>query len=150
MKPRTVAIVLGAATAAYLILAGMRSWALISSGEAAPMALGLAVLVIPVIGAWLLYREIVFGIRTQALGRRLGEEGGLPLDDLPRMPSGRAERQAADARFVEYEAQVQQAPGDWRGWYRLAIGYDDARDRKRARGAMRQAIRLHDAGPEGA
>jgi Flp pilus assembly protein TadD len=41
---------------------------------------------------------------------------------------------------------VQEAPDDWRAWYRLAIGYDDARDRKRARSAMREAVRLHAAG----
>ena len=146
MKPRTVAIALGAATAAYLVLAGMRSWALISSGEPVPIGLGVAVLAIPVIGAWLLYREIAFGLRTQALGRQLGEEGGLPVDDLPRTPSGRVEKDAADARFAEYERRVREHPEDWRGWYLLAIGYDDARDRKRARAAMRESIRLHALG----
>jgi tetratricopeptide (TPR) repeat protein len=107
----------------------------------------LAVIVIPLIGAWVLYRELAFGIRTQQLGRELGEEGGLPVDDLPRTPSGRVERDAADARFAEYEQAVQLDPGDWRAWYRLAIGYDDARDRKRARAAMREAIRLHADAP---
>lgn len=143
MKPRTVALVLAAATGAYLVLAGWRSWALITSGDPVPMGLGLAVLVIPVIGAWLVYREIVFGVHTQTLGRELMGEGGLPPDDLPRTPSGRVEKAAADARFADYEAQVLQDPEDWRNWYRLAIGYDDARDRKRARSAMRRAIRLH-------
>ncbi len=74
-----------------------------------------------------------------------GVEGGLPVDDLPRTPSGRIEKDAADERFATYEQQVQEAPDDWRAWYRLAIGYDDARDRKRARAAMRRAIALHDA-----
>ena len=91
----------------------------------------------------MLWRELAFGLRTQRLGRELGQAGGLPVDDLPRTPSGRIDKEAADARFVDYEAQVQAAPDDWRAWYRLAIGYDDARDRKRARAAMREAIRLH-------
>lgn len=143
MKPRTVAIILTVATAAYLVLAAWRSWALVTSGDPVAAGLGVAVVVIPVIGAWLLYREIVFGLRTQALGRELADEGGLPVDDLPRTASGRVEKDAADQRFAEYQREVEQVPADWRAWYRLAIGYDDARDRKRARAAMREAIRLH-------
>ena len=145
MTPRTVAWILAAAVAVYLVFTAARSWVLIASGDPVPMLLGLSVIVIPLIGAWVLWRELAFGMRTQQLGRELGAEGGLPVDDLPRTPSGRIERAAADERFTEYELQVQQAPDDWRGWYRLAIGYDDARDRKRARAAMRRAIALHDA-----
>jgi hypothetical protein len=143
MSTRLVAFILATAVAVYLLFTVARSWVLIASGDPVPMALGVAVLVIPVIGAWVLYRELAFGMRTQQLGRELGAEGGLPVDDLPRTPSGRIERDAADARFVEYEEQVQRSPDDWRAWYRLAIGYDDARDRKRARAAMRKAIALH-------
>lgn len=143
MSTRLVAFILATAVAIYLLFTVARSWVLIASGDPVPMALGVAVLVIPVIGAWVLYRELAFGMRTQQLGRELGAEGGLPVDDLPRTPSGRIERDAADARFVEYEEQVQRSPDDWRAWYRLAIGYDDARDRKRARAAMRKAIALY-------
>jgi len=144
VNPRTVAWILAAAVGVYLVFVGLRSWALIASGDPVPMLLGISVVVIPVIGAWVLWRELAFGLRTQRLGRELGAEGGLPRDDLPRTPSGRVERDAADERFAEYEAQVQQSPEDWRAWFRLAIGYDDARDRKRARAAMRTAIALHD------
>ena len=144
MTARTVAWILAAAVAVYLVFTAARAWVLIASGDPVPVLLGLAVIVIPLIGAWMLWRELRFGFRTQELGRELGAEGGLPLDDLPRAPSGRVDRTAADERFPVYEAQVQADPDDWRAWYRLAIGYDDARDRKRARAAMRTAIRLHD------
>jgi tetratricopeptide (TPR) repeat protein len=147
MSTRLVAFLLAGAVAVYLLFTVARSWVLMTSGDPVPVLLGLAVIVIPLIGAWVLYRELAFGIRTQQLGRELGEEGGLPVDDLPRTPSGRVERDAADARFAEYEQAVQLDPGDWRAWYRLAIGYDDARDRKRARAAMREAIRLHADAP---
>jgi hypothetical protein len=142
---RTVAWIIAAAVGVYLVFTAARAWVLISSGDPIPVLLGLSVIVIPLIGAWVLWRELAFGLRTQRLGRELGEQGGLPVDDLPRTPSGRIERQAADERFAEYEQQVQESPDDWRAWYRLAIGYDDARDRKRARAAMRRAIALHDA-----
>lgn len=145
MTARTLAWVLAAAVAVYLVFTVARSWVLIASGDPVPMLLGVSVIVIPLIGAWVLWRELAFGLRTQTLGRELGSEGGLPVDDLPRTPSGRIEKAAADERFATYEQQVQEAPDDWRAWYRLAIGYDDARDRKRARSAMRRAIALHDA-----
>ena len=143
MTARTLAWILAAAVAVYLVLVGMRAWALIASGDAVPILLGVSVVVIPLIGAWALWRELAFGLHTQAMGRRLSAEGGLPADDLPRTPGGRVEKDAADTRFAEYERDVQARPDDWRCWYRLAIGYDDARDRKQARGAMRRAIALY-------
>ena len=35
---------------------------------------------------------------------------------------------------------LENAPADWRRWYRLAVAYDVAGDRRRARAAMRTAI----------
>ncbi|MBK9741048.1 MAG: hypothetical protein IPO93_16470 [Actinobacteria bacterium] len=145
MSPRLVSWILAAAVAVYIVFAGLRAWALIVTGEPALILFGFSVIVLPAIGVWVLWRELAFGWRTQRLGARLGEEGGLPVDDLPRTASGRIEKDAADARFAEYEAVVQSDPDDWRAWYRLAMGYDDARDRKRARSAMRRAIALFDA-----
>lgn len=143
MSAKVGAWILAGAVAVYLVFTAARAWALIAAGDPVPIMLGLAVLVIPLIGAWMLWRELRFGMRTQDLGRELGAEGGLPVDDLPRTASGRIEKDAADARFVQYQREVEGEPADWRCWYRLAIGYDDARDRKRARAAMREAIRLH-------
>ena len=64
------------------------------------------------------------------------------IPTLPRRPSGRVDRDAADAHFEVIRAEVEAAPEDWRGWYRLAHAYDLAGDRKRARSAMRHAIEL--------
>lgn len=143
MNARTIAWILAVAVGVYLLFVAARAWVLITSGDPVPMLLGISVIVIPLLGAWMLGRELVFGVRSQQLGRTLGAEGGLPPDDLPRTPSGRIERAAADERFEEYRAEVAGDPDDWRNWYRLAIAYDDARDRRRAREAMRTAIRLH-------
>lgn len=142
MTPRLIAWLIAAATAAYLILAGARAWVLVASGDPIPTFLGVSVIVIPVVGAWLLWRELKFGMATQRLGASLSKQGGLPVDDLPRTASGRVQREAADARFATARAEVEEDPDDWRRWYRLAIAYDDARDRKRARSAMRRAISL--------
>lgn len=145
MTARTVAWILALAVGVYLVFTASRSWALIASGDPVPILLGISVIVFPLLGAWLIGRELLFGLRSQSLGRELGAEGGLPIDDLPRTPSGRIQRDAADERFAEYQVEVEQDPDDWRRWYRLAIAYDDARDRKRARSAMRRAIALHRA-----
>jgi ABC-type nickel/cobalt efflux system permease component RcnA len=72
---RTLAWVLAAAVAVYLVFTVARSWVLIASGDPVPMLLGVSVIVIPLIGAWVLWRELAFGLRTQTLGRELGSEG---------------------------------------------------------------------------
>jgi len=145
VNAKVLSWILAAAVSVYIVFAGMRAWALVTTGEPALIVFGISVVVIPLIGVWVLWRELAFGRRTQRLGEELGREGGLPVDDLPRTASGRIVKEAADARFVEYERDVQASPEDWRCWYRLAMGYDDARDRKRARSAMRKAIALFDA-----
>ena len=60
-------------------------------------------------------------------------------------PSGRVLREDADAVFPAYRADVEAHPDDWRAWYRLGLAYDAAGDRRRARAAVRQAIRLETA-----
>ncbi len=50
------------------------------------------------------------------------------------------EREAADVRFVQRQREVEADPDDWGAWFRLAVAYDDAGDRRRARSAMRTAI----------
>ena len=126
-----------------LVLVVWRGALLIGSGSAAGAGIGVAVVVIAVVGAWVLWRSVQFGLRTQALARELEDEGGLPVDDLPRRPSGRAERDAADELFERRRAEAEADPDDWRVWFRLALAYDDAGDRSRAREAVRRAIALH-------
>lgn len=144
-RERVLAWAMAVGLAAYLGFALWRGWFLLATGDPVGIALGLSVAVIPVIGGWLLWRELDFGFAMQRMGRELAAEGGLPPDDLPRTPSGRVEREAADARFAQARAEAEAEPADWRTWYRLAIAYDDARDRSRARAAMRRARALHDA-----
>lgn len=105
--------------------------------------LGIAVLVIPLLGAYLVWRELQFGRQTEVLARELEASGGLPVDDLPRRPSGRIDRAAADEAFRRYRAEAEAAPDDWRVWFRLSTAYDAAGDRKRARQSMRTAIAQH-------
>ncbi|WP_294570770.1 tetratricopeptide repeat protein [uncultured Arthrobacter sp.] len=113
-------------------------------GDPSPVAkaLGAGYLFLPVIGAWALIRELLFGAQTERMAKVLEAEGGLPVDDLPRTPAGRIVRAAADERFPQYQAEVENDPENWRSWFRLSCAYDAAGDRTRARKAMRDAARL--------
>ena len=147
MTAKRVAIGLVLVFVAYAALLGWRGVLLIGTGDPVAVGLGIAVLVIPVLGAYLVWREVLFGRRTEVLARELEAAGGLPVDDLPRRPSGRIERTAADAAFEKYKAEAEAAPDDWRVWFRLATAYDAAGDRKRARATMRAAIAHHHRQP---
>ena len=83
--------------------------------------------------------------QAQRLLRVLEQEGGLPVDDLPRLPSGRAVPEAADEQFPIYKAAVEADPDSWRAWFLLGLAYDASGDRSRARWATRESIRLERA-----
>ena len=131
--------------ALYIVLVAQRAWLLLVSGEPVGIAMGLALVVLPVIAAWALGRELWFGVRAEQLGRRLEAEGGLPEEPVAVRPSGRVVREDGDAVFPTYRADVEAHPDDWKAWYRLGLAYDAARDRRRARAAVRRAIQLETA-----
>lgn len=126
----------------YLVVSFQRSLLLLADSNLTAKAIGAAYLVLPIIGAWALIRELMFGARTEQMAKVLEAEGGLPVDELPRTPGGRIVRAAADAEFEKYRAEAEAAPDDWRSWFRLSCAYDAAGDRKRARASMRDAVKL--------
>jgi len=136
----TAAMVL--ASGAYAVLALARSWVLLTSGDVVQIALALSIVVVPVLGMALVLREVWFGWRSRQMGRILTAEGGLPEYHGELTPSGRPTKEDADRNFERYAQQAEEWPEDWRVWFRLAVAYDDARDRKRARAAMRHAASL--------
>ncbi len=129
----------------YIVLAGQRAVVLLTSAEPVAITMGVALLVLPLLALWAIGRELWFGVRAQQLGERLEAEGGLPHEDLPVRPSGRIEREDGDRLFPAYRSDVEAHPDDWRARYRLALAYDAAGDRRRARAAVRTAIRLEGA-----
>ena len=144
MRTKVTIAVMVAVLVFYAALIGAKGVALLRSGSSVGFLLGLALLVMPLLGLVLVWREIEFGRRSAELAAVLAEEGGLPVDDLPRRPSGRVDRAAADSAFSAMRAQAEADPGNWRVWYRLGLAYDAAGDRTRARGAVRRAIGLFD------
>jgi hypothetical protein len=139
------AIVMAALLALYLVFVGQYALLLINSEEPAAKAMGFALAVLPLIGAWALIAELTFVTRGQRLIALLGAKGGLPVDDLPRLPSGRIDPKAADEQFGGYQADVESNPGSWESWLRLGLAYDASGDRSRARWATRKAIVLQRA-----
>jgi len=129
---------------AYIVLLGRLAVAMIGSGRAAAAGLGLALLIMPVIGLWAMIATLRAGFAHQKLGRLIAEDGmELDTNALARRPSGRFQRDAADALFATVRTEVEADPDDWRRWYRLARAYDYAGDRRRAREAMKTAVELH-------
>jgi tetratricopeptide (TPR) repeat protein len=142
VKNRIAAIVMAVLLALYLVLVGQRAVMFVLTGEPIAIAIGTTLIILPIVGAWALVRELMFGFRTQRMVEQLEREGELPVDDLPKRASGRPLREAADAEFDVYREAVEQNENDWRAWFRLGLAYDASGDRRRARQALRTAIRL--------
>jgi len=127
----------------YLVLLGRSAVLLISSGRAAAVGLGAALLLLPAIGLWAMIATLRAGFTHQKLARLIAVDGmELDVPALPRRPSGRIDRAAADALFDTVRDELNNDPENWRRWYRLARAYDYAGDRGRAREAMKKAVQL--------
>ncbi|MGX1886332.1 hypothetical protein [Streptomyces sp. NPDC055287] len=144
MRAKITYFVLAAVLVVYFVLAGSRGYFLIREGTVLTVTFGVAVLILPAIGIWFLWHTTQFARKADALSAELEAEGGLPVDELVRTPGGRIDRDSADAVFARRRAETEDAPDDWRSWFRLAIAYYDARDTPRARKAMQHAIALHE------
>ena len=142
MKGRIAAVLMAALLVLYLVLVTQLAIRLILVDNVVSQALGVGLIVLPMLGLWALIAELIFGIRSERLVRQLESSGELPLDTLPKRTSGRPERAAADAEFPKYQAEVEADPGSWKAWFRLGLAYDASGDRRRARQSIRRAIAL--------
>ncbi|MER6447150.1 hypothetical protein [Streptomyces venezuelae] len=147
MRAKITYFITAAVLVVYFVLVGSRGLMLIEHGTLLTVTFGVAVLILPVIGVWFLWQNTRFVTRANHLATELEAEGGLPVDELERDKYGRILRDSADEVFARRKAETEDAPGDWRSWFRLAVAYHDARDTPRARKAMQRAIALHDRKP---
>lgn len=79
------------------------------------------------VGLWILWSVLSNGYAHQKLAasaKALGRD--LDVSDLPKMPSGRVQRDAADALFSDVKAEYEADPESWVNAYRLARAYDYA------------------------
>lgn len=135
-------VLIGAALILYFVLMGQKAILLIASGEPVGVAMGVALIVLPLIGVWALAREIQFGVEAERLGTRLDSEGGMPAAETDLTPSGRIAKGDAETLVERYTAEADAADDDWRARYRLGVVQDAAGRRKDARASIRAAIRL--------
>jgi hypothetical protein len=142
MRGRIWAILMAMLLLLYLVLVTQLALRLITLDDAISRVLGVALLVLPLIGLWALVAELVFGVRSQRLTTMLARAGELPIDTLPSRASGRPLRSAADAEFPRYKAEVEADPESWKAWFRLGLAYDASGDRRRARQSIRRSIAL--------
>jgi hypothetical protein len=141
---KSAALAMAALLALYVILAGDRAVRFIGTGEPLGIAVGIALIVTFLAGAWALVREVVFGMQLERAVAELEAEGGMPAP-LPRTPAGRADKEAAEVAFPVAKADVEAHPESWQSWLRLSMAYDAARDRRRARHAARTSLGLRRA-----
>lgn len=145
VRVRVLVAFMCVALVVYFVLLGRAGVVLVTSGRPAAIGLGVAVFLLPVVGLWTMIATLRAGFAHQRLARMAREQGAdLDVSELPRMPSGRIRRDAADALFAEVRIDVEENPQDWRRWYRLARAYDYAGDRSRARETMKTAMRLEE------
>ena len=126
----------------YLVVVTQLAVRLIVGDEPVSRGIGIALLVLPLLGLWALIAEVLFGVRSQRLGAIVASEGPLPAELLPLRPSGRPDRSAADVDFPRYQAEVENDPGNWKTWFRRGLADDACGDRRRARQSIRRAISL--------
>ncbi len=141
---KSAALAMAALLALYVILAGDRSVRFIATGEPLAVAVGVALIVMFLVGAWALVREVAFGMQLERAVADLEAEGGMPVP-LQGTPSGRADRESAERAFPVAKADVEAHPESWQSWLRLSMAYDAARDRRRARHAARTALGMRRA-----
>ena len=122
----------------YVALLGQKAVLLILDDNWVAKAMGLALLVLPIVAAWAILTEVKFGIDAE----RLAKTNSLPELQLELRPSGRATKESAQVEFERIKALVSQDLENWELWFRLGECYDASGDRKLARKSIRKAIKL--------
>lgn len=137
--------VMAALLVLYLVGALQIAVELFGAATTVSIVMGVALVVLPLLGFWALGAELLFGFRSQRLGQLMSREGSLPDHEFDLLPSGRPDPKSVEAQVPSFEADAAAAPRDWRAAYRLGLVLDAAGQRKRARPAIVRAITLERA-----
>lgn len=136
------AIVTGALVVMYVALLGQRGFELLATENSIAQAMGALILALPVVAMWAIIRELVFGLQIERLAKEVEAQGKWPNLAFELRPSGRPTRESADRVFETVREATAANPDDWHDWFSLGLAYDASGDRRRARAAMRKAIKL--------
>lgn len=129
-------------TLVYTVLLANTGVTLVLIDEPVARSMGALILVFPVFSIWLTVRELIFGIQTERLAKRIDLAGHWPQLNFEFRPSGRPTRESADRVFAEQAELVRLQPNNFEAWFALALAYDAAGDRMQARKAMRKSLAL--------
>jgi cytochrome c-type biogenesis protein CcmH/NrfG len=122
----------------YVVLLGQKAVLLLLEANLVAKAMGIALLVLPVVAAWAILTEIKFGMDAERLARTNTQ----PALEFELRQSGKPTKESAQAEFERIKAQVSQDLPNWELWFRLGECYDASGDRKLARKSIRKAIKL--------
>lgn len=134
-----------AIVALYFALVAGRALVFVTTGDPVAVGLGVALFVLPAVGAWWMVNEWRLGMAVQRMASRLEDEGRLPVQDGEHDAHGRLTEAARDAAFEAARRHVEQAPDDWAAWFHVAYAYDAVKDRSMARKSLRHAASLFKA-----
>ena len=121
--------------AVYVFFAVSRGFVLLQNDNGPVKVLGVAIIALTGIGAYLVYRELRFGFKTAELGRTIDEV---------ELPTRGMDSDALDSYLEQAIKNAQAQPDNWTVWYCVALGYHLQTDRKLARESMRYAVELYE------
>ena len=130
---KPIAFLMTALLSVYMAFSVSRGLVLISSDSGPAKILGVAVIVIPLLGSYLVYREIRFGFATARIAK---------LVDPELLPMKIATDEENEAYLEAAVEAAKTSPQSWVAWYQVALGYHVTGDRKHARESMRHAVDL--------
>ncbi|WP_061960413.1 hypothetical protein [Demequina flava] len=128
--------------ALYVAFVANYAWVLINTDAWQARALGVAMMVLPLIAGWYLIIEWRLGMTVQKMARDLQEREELPSFDGEVTVSGRLTPESAEVAYEEAKAAVDAQPEQWEAWFRVAYAYEENRDRSMARKSLRHAADL--------
>ena len=142
MKAKFSAVLMGLLTLVYVALLANTGFKLVSMDSGVAKAMGALILVFPVVAIWLTVMEFRFGSQMEKLSKQIEIEGNWPELDFEFRPSGRPTKDSAAKVFEQVAKKLAADEGNYLNWFALGLAYDAAGDRRRARGAMRRALKL--------
>ena len=137
---KRIALTLSIIVTVYVAFAARSGIALLGSKAVPVRLLGIAVLVVTLIGAYLIVREVLFGFQIARLGREFPNEHLLKnsIDDI-------GAQQYLQSAIDRARQEEEQGQSSWETWYVVGLGYDAVKNRAAARQSMRHAIDIHKA-----
>jgi hypothetical protein len=84
VRARIPALLMALLLVLYLVFVFQYAIVLMTIDELPAKIMGVALIVLPILGAWALAVELRFGFRAEALAKKLEAEGGMPTTVIPR------------------------------------------------------------------